>query len=136
MATTNKDDSYGPEFLYSEDLLKGGEYLAPEVEISEVHPPGTVKCQKGRKTIEDKWTIGFKGAKKMLVLCKTNKTVIHTVTGEEPGPNWIGKKITLEVRIIDSFSKKEPAIRVIPPAGTMLRRKTIEMLGTKAVFNG
>lgn len=136
MPATEK--SYGSEYLYSEDLLTKQAYHSVEVEIVAVHEPGTLKTKDG-KTIENKWTIEVKGktakAPKKLPLCKTSHRVIHAVTGETAGPGWIGKTIRLEVRIVDSFGDKVPALRVMPYPGTMVPKSVLKLLGTKAVWN-
>lgn len=127
-------ESYGSRFLYSENLLINGEFKSPVVEISEVHSPGTIKSADGR--VIDKWTIGFKGKSKLLVLCKTNASLIHFLTGYEPGDGWIGGKIKIQARIVKAFGEDTTAIRVMPEPGTTLRKKLIEGLGKPAIFNG
>jgi len=128
----SKAQSFGSRFLYAEDLLIGGEFKSPKVEIIEVHKPGTLKSADGR-TI-DKWTIAFNGKAKMLVLCKTNVGIIHFLTGNNAGEGWIGKEIVIEARIVKAFGAETTAIRVIPPVGATLRKKLIDGLGRKATF--
>lgn len=127
-------ENYGSRFLYSEDLLIGGEFKTVDVVISEVHEPGTLKSADNRSI--DKWTVSFEGKDKMLVLCKTNVSIIHFVTGEIAGPAWVGKSVTLQARVVKAFGSDTTAIRVVPPVGTTLRKKLIEGLGKKAVFSG
>ena len=127
----NKQDQ-DSRFLYAEDLLKGGKYVSPVVEMSEVIRPGSLKSADGRAIA--KWTIGFKGTDKKLVLCKTNVSIIHFVIGDEPSDRWVGGKIKLQARIVDAFGEKTVAIRVIPPVGTTLRKSLIQRLGKEAVF--
>jgi len=129
---SQKTESYGTAYLYSEDFLTGGEYKTVTVEIEHVHPPGSLKAA-DKKPI-DKWTLGFKGKDKMLVLCKTNCTVIHCINGNPPGNAWIGQTLTLQVRIVESFGDMTTAIRVMPPNGCMVRPKVIKRLGQKAVW--
>lgn len=128
------DKPYGSAYLYSEDLLSNREYRMVDAEISKVAPPGTLKT--ADKKLIDKWTIFFKGMEKALVLCKTNASIIHFVTGEEPGDDWIGHTVTLQVRMVESFGEMVPAIRVIPPDGVMVRKNVRKRLGTKAVWKG
>jgi hypothetical protein len=123
---------YGSRFLYAEDLLHGGEFKRVRVEIAAYHAEGTMKAATG-KTI-DKPVIRFKDRDKMLVLCKSNRSMITTVTGEQPGPNWIGKVVNLEVREVPAFGEQVLAIRVMPTNGTVIRKRLKEMLGVKAVF--
>lgn len=131
---STKTDNYGSEYLYSEDLLYRQEYKTVSLEIEDVIPPGTRKTAAGE--LVNKWCLKFVGKEKLLVLCKTNASIIHHIAGDAPGPSWIGKKITLQVRIVDSFGAKVCAIRVMPPDGCMIRKKLIERLGTKAVWKG
>lgn len=127
-----KKTDYGSRFLYAEDLLIGGEFKSPEIEITEVHEPGSLTAANKQKI--DKWSVSFKGKDKILVLCKTNVSIVHIVTGELPGESWIGKKIKIQVRVVDAFGAKTLAIRVIPPVGTVLRKAILDRLGSQAVF--
>lgn len=127
-----KTDNYGTGYLYSEDFLAGGEYKTVSVEVDSVFPPGSIKTA-DKKPI-DKWTISFAGKEKRLVLCKTNVTVIHCVSGNPPGDLWKGVKLTLQVRIVESFGDMVTAIRVMPPNGCLVRKNVVKRLGTKAVW--
>jgi len=129
---SQKTESYGTAYLYSEDFLTAGEYKTCSLEIEKVHPPGTIKT--AEKKFIDKWTLGFKGKDKMLVLCKTNCTIIHCINGNPPSDAWIGQRITLQVRIVESFGDMVTAIRVMPPTGCMVRKNVIKRLGQKAVW--
>lgn len=129
----NDKREFGAAYLYAEDLLSGGKFHTVTAEISEVHPPNSLKAANG-KTI-DKWVIGFKGKDKMLCLCKTNASIIHIVTGEPAGDKWIGKTITIQARIGKAFGAETLWIRVIPPTGTKLRRTLYERLGVEATYN-
>lgn len=129
---SQKTENYGTSYLYSEDFLSGGEYKTVSLEIDRVHPPGSIKSA-DKKPI-DKWVLQFAGKDKMLVLCKTNCTVIHCINGNPPGDSWIGQKVTLQVRIVESFGELVPAIRVMPPNGCMMRKNVAKRLGTKAVW--
>lgn len=125
-------ENFGSRFLYAEDLLINEKFQSPTVEISEVHEPGTLKSADNR--VIDKWAICFANKEKMLVLCKTNVSIVRFVTGELPGNGWVGKSIKIEARVVKAFGSDTTAIRVIPPVGTTLRKKLIEGLGRKAEF--
>lgn len=129
-----KTESYGSRFLYSEDLLHKQQYMDANVVIEEVIPPGTLKTEDKRSI--DKWTLRFEGKEKMLVLCKTNASIIHHIIGDSPGPEWIGKQIRLQVRFVEAFGEMVTAIRVMPPNGCMIRKSLLKRLGTKAVWKG
>ncbi len=123
-------ESFGEQYLYVESLLSGGKYHDATVEISTYHPPNTLTAADGRRI--DKHTIGFKDREKLLVLCKTNASIIHFITGQQPGEKWIGSTIRLQARMVDAFGETVPAIRVIPPTGCKVRRNLLKRLGTKA----
>ncbi len=125
-------NEYGQGFLYAEDLLRGGEFLAIEVEIEEAIPPNTIKA--GNGAVIDKWTLRFKGKQKQWCVGKTAEKVVHSITGEPAGPGWVGKKLRLEARFVRFGSEEIVAIRAIPPTGTRLRKKLIEHLGKPAVW--
>lgn len=129
-----KTESYGSRFLYSEDLLHKQQYMDANVIVQEVFEPGSLKAADGR--VIDKWTLRFEGKEKMLVIGKTNTSIIHHIVGEPPGPEWIGKQIRLQVREVEAFGEIVPAIRVMPPNGCMIRRSLIKRLGKKAVWKG
>lgn len=123
---------YGGGFLYAEDLIRGGQFQDVTVTIAEYVEPGTEKA--GNGDVITKPIIGFEKAQKRLVLCKTNVSVLKYVTGEQPGPEWIGKTITLQARYVKAFGEEVAAIRIVPPVGTKLRKKLIERLGRKATL--
>lgn len=125
-----KSESYGTNYLYSEDLLIGQQYRTVDVEVEAYIAPNTLKSADGRQI--DKPTLKFKGKEKLLVLCKTNQSVIHFVTGDPPGEKWIGKKLTLQPRIVEAFGDQVVAIRVIPPKGAMVRKNVLKRLGKPA----
>lgn len=123
-------ENYGSRFLYAEDLLVDGEFRTAKVTIDKFHSGGTLQAADGK--LVDKPAISFAGRDKILVLCKTNASILHFVTGQQPGDKWVGHQITLQVRIVEAFGELVPAIRVIPPAGCPIRKQLIKRLGTKA----
>lgn len=125
----NKHD-YGSRFLYAEDLIANGQYVTATVEVSAWHEPGTIKAANGKMV--DKPCVEFKGKGKMLALCKTNRSMGIFITGQQPGPAWIGKTLTLQPRIVDAFGEKVVAIRIVPQPGTFVRKSLRDRLGTKA----
>jgi hypothetical protein len=131
---SEKSENYGSEYLYSEDLLHKQTYVTADVTIEEVIQPGTLTTKDKRKI--DKWSLRFVGKSKILVLCKTNASILHHVIGDAPGPSWVGKSIKLQVRVVEAFGAQVTAIRVIPPTGCMIRKSLIQRLGTKAEWRG
>lgn len=124
----DKKQDYGQEFLYAENLLSKGEYQTVRVKIAEVIEPNRLRSANG-KPIE-KYVIKFEGKSKMLVLCKTNESVLHFVCGGGP-PEWIGKEVTLAVREVEAFGEQVVAIRVMP-VGVKIRKGLMKRLGTPA----
>ena len=126
---------YGTAYLYAEDLIRDGNYIDATVTIESVIPPNTIKAANGKMIGHD--TLKFVGKDKLLVLCaKVNQRILAIATGESQAEKWPGHKITLQVRIVDSFGEKVPAIRILPPQGTMIRKSLRERLGTKASLKG
>lgn len=120
-----KEQNYGSQYLYAEDLLSDGKFKSVEVEISELHEPGTLKKADGGTV--DKPALSFKGATKKLVLCKTNIALIKFAVGDADAAKWIGKKIRLVVRLVDAFGSKVTAIRVWPSVS--IRKGLVKYLG-------
>jgi hypothetical protein len=122
---------FGSAYLYAEDLIRDGNYIDATVTIESVIPPNTIKAANGKMIGHD--TLKFVGKDKLLVLCaKVNQRILAIATGESQAEKWPGHKITLQVRIVDSFGEKVPAIRILPPQGAMIRKSLRERLGTKA----
>lgn len=103
-------------FLDATDLMSRGEIT---LEISDVCGPNVEKDSSGK--IINKGIIAFKGAKKRLILNKTNATIIKLAYGEKAS-EWIGKKVTLCVRWLkEAFGHQNvPVIRIVPAEGTAL----------------
>lgn len=130
--STHKDN-LGSGFLYSEDFIKGGEYVTATLTIAEILPPNTVPA--ADKKMIDKPIMRFEKTERMLVLNRTNQQMVPYATGKALS-ECSGAKVTLEVRNIKSFGGvTEPAIRIVPPAGVKVRKKLAERLGVKAVWN-
>jgi hypothetical protein len=121
-------ESYGQEFLYAENLLAKGAYQTVKLKISEAIEPNRLRSANGKHI--DKWTLRFEGKAKMLVLCKTNESVLHFVCGGGPA-EWVGKEITLAVREVEAFGDQVVAIRVMP-VGVKIRKGLVKRLGTPA----
>ena len=103
------DDPY----LRSEHLFRDGKYIAVKVTIDKV----VTNCP-GKKGNKDTIMLGvaFTNSDKVLGLNRTNESLICWETGEGNRKKWVGKEITLCVRLIEDKRKKvkEPAIRVWP----------------------
>jgi hypothetical protein len=126
---------FGSAYLYAEDLIRDGNYIDATVTIESVISPNTIKAANGKMIGHD--TLKFVGKDKLLVLCaKVNQRILAIATGESQAEKWPGHKITLQVRIVDSFGEKVPAIRILPPQGAMIRKSLRERLGTKASLKG
>ena len=126
---------YGSGYLYAEDLIRDGDYVDAVVTIESVIPPNSIKAGNGKLIPHE--TLKFKGSDKLFVLCaKVNQRILGIATGESRSEKWAGHRITLQARIVDSFGEKVPAIRVIPPQGSIIRKSLRERLGTKATLKG
>jgi hypothetical protein len=54
----------------------------------------------------------FKGAKKGMILNKTNAKLISSITGSPFTEDWIGKQITLTTKKVAAFGQQVEAIRI------------------------
>lgn len=123
---------FGHRFLYAEDLIADGRYQSPILVIEEIIRPGTLESADG-KMIE-KPTMRFVGREKMLVLNITNQQVVPLATKQSLYKS-IGCQVKLEVRDVKSIGGGiEPAIRIVPPKGTLMRRKLKDRLGEPSVL--
>lgn len=104
-----------PLFLYSDDLVKNGEWRAPEVTIEKVFPANTISGADRRQV--DKPCVKFVGSDKMLVVNTTNQTLLRLQFGTSVQSEWVGKKVTLQPRVIaEAFGEQDvPVIRIKLP---------------------
>jgi len=131
----NEKDSYGSQYLQSEDLIESGDYRQKKLVIESVIPPGTITTA-SKKVIPHK-TLKFKNFHQLLVLCaKVNEGMLKIVSGESDWQKWPGTEVTLEVRIVESFGEMVPAIRIIPQKGVLIKSSFLKRLGTKATLGG
>lgn len=109
-------DQFTGNFLDASDIMANGNIT---LTISDVVGPNVDKDATG-KTI-NKAIVAFKGAKKRLILNKTNAKVISMAHGKKPSL-WIGKQVTLTVRWLRTAFGQDnvPVVRVVPPDGTSL----------------
>lgn len=105
----------GP-YLESSDLL----HVSPiQVTIASVIPPKTERS--ADKKLIDKPILTFDRAKKRLIVNKTNERILKAMFGKHAS-GWVGKKITLAVRVLDKAFGHEnvPTIRIVPDADTLV----------------
>ena len=97
------------DFLDATDIPPGGF----TVEIASIVPPGSERDKQGKNI--DRTIIAFKGAKKRLIVNKTNLKIIALQYGKKAS-DWIGKPVTLTVRYLKSaFGQSNvPVIRIKP----------------------
>ena len=98
-------------YLRAEHLLKGGRYATVKVTIENIIEDCPIK--RGDK---DASTIGlaFQKSDKILGLNRTNHSLVCWELGEGRPQDWVGKSITLVVRLVRNKKVVEPAIRVWP----------------------
>jgi len=117
---TNLDESmrsqFEGNFLDASDIMASGDIT---LTIAGVVGPSAEKDAKGKEI--DKAIVSFVGAKKRLILNKTNAKVIAMAHGTKAS-QWAGKQITLTVRWLEkAFGQfNVPVIRVVPPADKAL----------------
>jgi len=109
-------EQFQGNFLDASDLMSSGNIT---LTISDIAAPGEERDSAGK--VIDKGILTFKGAKKRMILIKTNAKVIAMAHGKKPS-QWIGKPVTLTVRwLAKAFGQANvPVIRVVPPDGVSL----------------
>ena len=114
-------------YLRAEHLLKAGKFISAKVTIADIIDECPIK--RGDK---DAQTIGLAFAKsdKILGLNKTNYSLVCWELGEGKPQDWIGKQITLVVRLVRNKKVNEPAIRVWPTTSHP-RSQVREQMGTE-----
>lgn len=121
-------DKYTNEpFLRSEHLLRDGNYVSPTVEVEAILTD--VPLMRKKKAYNG---IALKFAKsdKVLGLGITNESLMNVICGDSQPEKWVGKKVKLEVREVNNANGgTEPAIRIMPPAGTKMRSGLARQLG-------
>ena len=120
-------ENYGSAYLYAEDLLNDGTFAKVEVEIQDVIDSNSLTTADGK--LIDKPSLRFAGKSKLLVISKVNQALMKYATGEASPAKWVGKKVTLVVRLVDAFGSKVPAIRVWP--NVPIRRGLVKYVGSE-----
>jgi len=97
-------------FLSSVDLIGMG---AVTLTIDRVEKLAELKYGTGESD-KNALLIYFKETPKPLKLCKTNvKNIVYALKTAKAA-EWNGKKITMEIKVVQSFGKQVPAIRIRP----------------------
>ena len=101
----NINQCFPSDYLRAVDLGHGRDYemVMDRVELREMD---------GQKGKEDKPVLFFQGAKKGLVLNKTNATTIQQAHGPET-ENWSGQTVVLHVVQERAFGELTDCIRVV-----------------------
>ena len=100
-------------YLRAEHLLKGGRFIAARVTIADI----IEDCPMKRGNRESMRTgLAFVKSDKILGLNATNYSLVCWELGDGRPQDWIGKTITLVVRLVtDNRTRQlQPAIRVWP----------------------
>lgn len=97
-------EAYPSKYLSAEDL--DGKDMTLQIKTVELETIG-----QGAKASE-KLVIGFKGAKKMFVVNKTNANTISKVLGSDETDDWIGQRITIGPREVEFQGDMVLSIRV------------------------
>ena len=116
-------------FLRSEHLLRGGAYASPKCKIAAVLIG--VPLMRKNKSFQG-MALQFEGQQKVLGLGITNESLMAVIAGDGNPAKWIGVEVQLEVREVNSATGgTEPAIRLMPPKGTLIRQGLKKQLGAK-----
>jgi DNA polymerase III delta subunit len=100
---THWKKSFDYRFISAEELDKDTTVTISAVEQDEAF--------NGREK-EAVTVLKFKGAKKGMILNKTNAKKISEVTGSPYIEDWIGCEITLTTATVSAFGQQVPAIRI------------------------
>ena len=121
----------GP-FLESSDLMSRP---LCRLKISEVAAPGSMKSADGR--VIDKPIMAFEGAKKMMILNKTNIRILKAMFGSKAS-GWVGHPVTIGVRYLaKAFGQTNvPTLRIIPPEGAAVPFSVSKYMGSETPIKG
>ena len=100
------NDAFPSRYLSAEDL-RGQDHTV----VIERYPAETMPARDGAD--ERKYVLFFRGAKKGLVLDKTNAKTIASQHGND-FDGWIGKQVTIGSTWVEAFGEQTLAIRVRP----------------------
>ena len=96
-------------FLSSVDIIGHGKVA---LTIDRVEKVAKLEYMTGKEDT-NAILIYFKETPKPLKLCKTNIVMIALNLKSSKVADWIGKKISLEVKVVQAFGKQKPAVRVV-----------------------
>jgi hypothetical protein len=116
------------QYIRAEDLLCDGAYKTRTIKIVDVlsNAPLTRRLDPYAG-----YALVFENCSKVLGLGLTNEQLIKVVAGDARPEKWIGLSVTIAVRRVRGKRKGEsqPAIRIMPPQGTLLRSGLVRELG-------
>jgi hypothetical protein len=123
------ESQFSGNFLDASDILNSGDIT---VTICDVVGPNIERD--ATKKVIDKAIVAFSGAKKRLILNKTNAKIIRMHHGNPS--EWSGKKITLTVRWLEkAFGQLNvPVIRVVPPSDKPMTFGMRQKFGAETSF--
>lgn len=121
-------------YLRAEHLLVDGRYKPFELVVCGVltDAPLQRKLQAAKGVALVFQSQSGKPVEKVLGLGQTNESLMTVIAGDSRPEKWIGQKVRLEVRKVRKAERgggNQPAIRIIPPAGTELRSGLAKELG-------
>ena len=105
----NINDTFSSQYLRASDIKQRGS-VTVTIKHCSLEDVGTPDKP------EQKPVLGFEGAKKGLVLNKTNALSIAGLYGDETN-NWIGKQIVLFTTVVSGPNGMTDGIRIQPPPG-------------------
>lgn len=114
------------QFLYSDDLVKGGKFAEFSLTISEVVPPGGITYANKRKT--GKPALRFEETKKAWELPKTQERLLKLMLGKDFS-RWAGQRVTLHAAYGQTPMGEGSFIRVRPTV-----RHALIPIGVRAWF--
>lgn len=120
---------YGSDWLYAEDLLKGGVWTEATVEVTEYVEKNTLTAANKKKVDKPAIRVGKTG--KLLALPPTNQRTIRMLIGDRDLSKVVGQKITIYAAMVPSPSGgKCPGIRIRLPDANNYPQGVRKWLGT------
>ena len=106
------DDMFPKDHIVGTDIGEGKSFA---MVIADYEEKKVFNPRKNQTKIV--WTLRFKGAKKPLILNKTNAEAVAEITGSRTAADWVGKTVELYSEWVSAFGKQHLVVRLRKPTG-------------------
>lgn len=128
-------EEYGSDWWYSTDFIFKGNYQRMPMTVVAYHPPGTLRTEKKELIKEPVIELRCKSTVKKLSINVSNRALGSRLFGEALGPDWVGKELSLEVRMILYKGEPKTGIRIVPVGRQLNTLEKHQWYGCKADLN-